>query len=547
MKSNNKQKGGFLAGILTAVAVAAAIVVAAPTGGGSLALLTSTGTFTGLGTAVVAGAGIAGSTFGNNSASGGAAVGPDGKPLTPEQLAAQQAADAAAGQAGPMGANGAACSSLRKTIYQEQQQYTGLQQQLEQARAAGAAQASGQTAAAGTANSCTSPSTAALQACESNSDASNKDCSDPKNYCEQVATFIQSTQSAICAVQGSNLSTAGGGTNATSTGTSTLPTAFLTATSTRTLISTSTVLAIVGDTVSYTWGSTNADTFSSTFSSDSAACGTQKNSATARGYDSGIVAQASAGCTYFVSFTAINSSTGQSASALLTLKIGTSTANNTTGNGAFTLYLNPSTVYQGNNVSISANINDASVQSYSIKALQNGQILGYLSSAILVGTTQRPTTIQKIFNTSASTPPGTYTIQISSDQNTNVSQSANLTVLPGNGQTTQTTTTTNNPTYGNTQTGNTVSNTTTSTGGSCRSIANNLQYGSSDSTTGGQVSALQSFLVSKGFLTMPTGTPMGYFGGLTKTAVKNFQAAFGISSTGYVGPLTRAQIKAMCN
>lgn len=63
---------------------------------------------------------------------------------------------------------------------------------------------------------------------------------------------------------------------------------------------------------------------------------------------------------------------------------------------------------------------------------------------------------------------------------------------------------------------------------------------------GDDVVALQTFLVSKGFLTMPTGVAMGYFGGLTKAAVAKWQASAGITPTaGYVGLKSRAALNAL--
>lgn len=62
-------------------------------------------------------------------------------------------------------------------------------------------------------------------------------------------------------------------------------------------------------------------------------------------------------------------------------------------------------------------------------------------------------------------------------------------------------------------------------------------------STGSQVSALQSWLVSRGFLTMPAGVAMGYFGNLTKAAVAAWQASAGISpAAGYFGPKSRAAL-----
>ena len=67
------------------------------------------------------------------------------------------------------------------------------------------------------------------------------------------------------------------------------------------------------------------------------------------------------------------------------------------------------------------------------------------------------------------------------------------------------------------------------------SIDSNLKYGMS----GQQVSELQEFLVTKGFLQVQ---PTGNFYSLTLGAVKAFQIANGIPNTGYVGMLTRAEI-----
>lgn len=69
------------------------------------------------------------------------------------------------------------------------------------------------------------------------------------------------------------------------------------------------------------------------------------------------------------------------------------------------------------------------------------------------------------------------------------------------------------------------------------SITSDLTVGS----TGAQVVTLQQALVSGGYLVMPQGVAMGYFGPLTKEAVMKWQAASGISATGYFGPLSRAK------
>ncbi|MEK7463645.1 MAG: peptidoglycan-binding domain-containing protein [Patescibacteria group bacterium] len=60
--------------------------------------------------------------------------------------------------------------------------------------------------------------------------------------------------------------------------------------------------------------------------------------------------------------------------------------------------------------------------------------------------------------------------------------------------------------------------------------------------TGADVSALQSWLISKGFAipSISSGAAQpGYFGQQTKAAVVAYQASVGLPSTGFVGPLTR--------
>lgn len=74
-----------------------------------------------------------------------------------------------------------------------------------------------------------------------------------------------------------------------------------------------------------------------------------------------------------------------------------------------------------------------------------------------------------------------------------------------------------------------------------QSFTANLTVGS----TGAEVSALQTLLISKGYsipsIASGAATP-GYFGSQTKTAVMAYQAANGIPNTGFVGPLTRAAL-----
>ncbi len=65
-------------------------------------------------------------------------------------------------------------------------------------------------------------------------------------------------------------------------------------------------------------------------------------------------------------------------------------------------------------------------------------------------------------------------------------------------------------------------------------------------STGSQVSALQQWLVTKGYLSMPAGVAYGYFGSLTQSALAKYQAEAGISpAAGYFGPITRAKVNAM--
>ncbi len=68
------------------------------------------------------------------------------------------------------------------------------------------------------------------------------------------------------------------------------------------------------------------------------------------------------------------------------------------------------------------------------------------------------------------------------------------------------------------------------------SFGANLTVGS----RGADVTALQSMLIAAGY-SIPAGAT-GYFGSQTKAAVQQYQAAKGIPSTGFVGPLTRAAL-----
>lgn len=69
-------------------------------------------------------------------------------------------------------------------------------------------------------------------------------------------------------------------------------------------------------------------------------------------------------------------------------------------------------------------------------------------------------------------------------------------------------------------------------------IKRNLQVGSS----GVDVTALQKFLSSRGYLVMPRGASYGTFGSGTQDALKKYQKAVGLPVTGTVGPQTRARL-----
>jgi peptidoglycan hydrolase-like protein with peptidoglycan-binding domain len=62
--------------------------------------------------------------------------------------------------------------------------------------------------------------------------------------------------------------------------------------------------------------------------------------------------------------------------------------------------------------------------------------------------------------------------------------------------------------------------------------------------TGASVTTLQTFLVSKGYLTMPAGQAMGYYGTLTQAAVMKYQAAAGLAIDGIDGASTQMHITA---
>ncbi len=74
----------------------------------------------------------------------------------------------------------------------------------------------------------------------------------------------------------------------------------------------------------------------------------------------------------------------------------------------------------------------------------------------------------------------------------------------------------------------------------CFILGNKLNIGSNDRNSNGEVTKLQQFLKLKGFF---NGDPTGNFGNFTWKAVKAFQKAHGVDSTGNVGPYTRMKIR----
>lgn len=81
-------------------------------------------------------------------------------------------------------------------------------------------------------------------------------------------------------------------------------------------------------------------------------------------------------------------------------------------------------------------------------------------------------------------------------------------------------------------------------GPACTVLPFNMKVGATDAFFGGQVSKLQLFLIANGFLVVPAGVPLGFFGVLTQNAVIKFQIANNINpAVGFVGPVTRAMIQ----
>lgn len=80
---------------------------------------------------------------------------------------------------------------------------------------------------------------------------------------------------------------------------------------------------------------------------------------------------------------------------------------------------------------------------------------------------------------------------------------------------------------------------------SCLVLTRGLAYGSRDGYGYNDVSRLQSFLISQGYL---YSNVTGYYGSLTASAVAKFQQNNNLSPVGIVGPATRARIQQLtCN
>lgn len=70
-------------------------------------------------------------------------------------------------------------------------------------------------------------------------------------------------------------------------------------------------------------------------------------------------------------------------------------------------------------------------------------------------------------------------------------------------------------------------------------VSENLTVGMS----GASVVTLQALLSEMGYLKVPTGVPLGYYGGLTRNAVANYQAHLNVvPAVGYYGPVTKVAL-----
>lgn len=69
------------------------------------------------------------------------------------------------------------------------------------------------------------------------------------------------------------------------------------------------------------------------------------------------------------------------------------------------------------------------------------------------------------------------------------------------------------------------------------------QSNAGNGSRGEHVTALQDFLIEKGFLVLPEGATKGYFGMATKKALMKYQKSVGVNPTGYFGPKTRMMMQ----
>ncbi|KND49317.1 MAG: hypothetical protein AB203_02880 [Parcubacteria bacterium C7867-008] len=81
------------------------------------------------------------------------------------------------------------------------------------------------------------------------------------------------------------------------------------------------------------------------------------------------------------------------------------------------------------------------------------------------------------------------------------------------------------------------------TAAGCPVFTRDLSIGVTDTATNKDVTALQKYLTDTGYLV--PGTANGIFGPKTHAAVQAFQRKNGLSSQGYVGPLSRAKIQVL--
>ena len=90
-----------------------------------------------------------------------------------------------------------------------------------------------------------------------------------------------------------------------------------------------------------------------------------------------------------------------------------------------------------------------------------------------------------------------------------------------------------------------IINSANATSTSCTDLSYSLKQGMRDAQTAGNVTKLQTYLQQANYLST---SPSGYFGAMTLKAVQKFQSDNGVSSTGYVGPATKAMLKNLsCN